>query len=116
MRDPRKVSTRFKRSNEHPTGRNFCSEPNKRKDKMKNDKIKRLLRERQGGRCAITGLPLPEDTSLFDAERLVPKRMGGEYKLENLRAVLPWARQAEHEGKDVMQTMGRIIANDIERL
>jgi hypothetical protein len=60
---------------------------------MKKDKLKLALRERQGGRCAITGLPLPEDTSLFDVMRIIPKRDGGEYKLENLEAVLPDARQ-----------------------
>ena len=84
--------------------------------KTNKNEVKRLLRERQNGRCAITGLALPEDTSLFDAERIVPKSQGGKYELENLRAVLPWARQAEHEGKDPIQAMGRIMAKDIEQL
>jgi hypothetical protein len=63
---------------------------------MKNDKIQWLLREPQGGRCAVTGHLLPEDTACSTPNEFF-RNLGGEYKLDNLRAVLPAARQSQQE-------------------
>ena len=62
------------------------------------DDLKRIMREQQEGLCAITGLPLPEDTKLFDLDRYpIPGSNGGKYEPGNVRALLPQAHRDVHD-------------------
>lgn len=58
--------------------------------------LKRTKRQIQNGNCELSGVPLPEDTALFDTDRKTPKAQGGIYQIENYRAVDPIAHQKRH--------------------
>jgi hypothetical protein len=58
--------------------------------------LKKGIREDQNGECAISGAPLPEDTSLFDTDRRTPKAKGGTYTDENTRVVNPVVHMMRH--------------------
>lgn len=51
--------------------------------------LKQKAKDRQKGKSAISGKPLPEDESLYDAHRKVAKVDGGEYTSDNLEAIGP---------------------------
>jgi len=59
--------------------------------------LKRTMRSIQDGQCVLSGALLPEDTSLFDTDRKIPKAQGGIYLVENSRAVNPIAHQKRHK-------------------
>lgn len=58
-------------------------------------KLRRYLLERQKYRCAITGLPL-EDESQIEVHHITPKHVGGNDDWGNLCLVLGWAHRALH--------------------
>jgi len=58
--------------------------------------LKKGIKELQGGDCALTGAPLPDDTALFDTDRKQPKADGGIYVVPNTRVVEPVAHQKRH--------------------
>ncbi len=58
--------------------------------------LKRMKREMQNGLCELSGTPLPEDPTLFDTDRKIPKAQGGIYLVKNSRAVDPIAHQKRH--------------------
>lgn len=58
--------------------------------------LKNGIKEIQNGTCELTGLPLQDDTALFDTDRRHPKAKGGIYLVENTRAVDPTAHMRRH--------------------
>jgi len=64
------------------------------------DELKQRMYEEQEGLCAISGLPLPEDTKLFDLDRYpIPGSEGGKYEQGNVRALLPQAHRDIHDNR-----------------
>lgn len=59
--------------------------------------LKEQIRPSQNRKCAISNVPLPEDTSLFDTDRVVPKANGGTYTLENTRLLNPVVHMKRHD-------------------
>jgi hypothetical protein len=64
---------------------------------MSKEALKTTVTERQDGVDAIVGLPLPDDTSLYDSDRITPKAEGGTYNnLDNVRTLLPETHMERH--------------------
>lgn len=64
------------------------------------DELKQVMFEEQNGLRAISGLPLPDDVTLFDIDRYpLAGSDGGKYVLGNVRAVLPQAHRDIHENE-----------------
>lgn len=62
----------------------------------KKKQLKKAIKNTQNNNCAMSGVNLSEDTSLFDTDRKIPKAEGGEYTKENTRVVDPVAHMARH--------------------
>lgn len=60
------------------------------------EQIKQEQHKKQKGLCALTGVPLPKETKLFDTHRKIPRIEGGEYKDDNYIVLTPEAHMAEH--------------------
>jgi len=60
--------------------------------------LKAKIKNLKGGACALSGavLPLPDDPSLYDTHRHVPKMLGGTYTEENTVLADPVAHMADH--------------------
>lgn len=58
--------------------------------------MKEATREKQDGKSAVSGEFLPEDTSLFDTHRPIPKVEGGDYTEDNTQVVLPTEHRDLH--------------------
>lgn len=58
--------------------------------------LKEKIIQEKGNVCSVTLEPLPEVASLFDTHRLVPKRLGGEYSIENTNLAYPDAHMEVH--------------------
>jgi len=65
---------------------------------MAKKKMKEAIREKQDGISSVSDAPLPEDTSLFDTHRPVPKAEGGIYD-ESTEVMLPTEHRDEHGNK-----------------
>lgn len=63
---------------------------------MAKEQIKAEVIEVKGHVCQITGMPLPEDFSLFDTHRQQHKKDGGIYTLVNTGVAMPTAHMVEH--------------------
>ena len=63
---------------------------------MAKEMMKRTIRKKQAGRCALTGRFLPQETELFDTDRRKPKAEGGKYTSRNTRVVEPTAHMIRH--------------------
>jgi hypothetical protein len=63
---------------------------------MAKEALKARVIEEKGNNCEISGEELPEDTSLFDTHRYIPKRKNGNYTLENTGVVIPIHHMKEH--------------------
>jgi len=61
--------------------------------------LKQKAKDRQDGKSAISGKPLPEDESLYDAHRLVAPADGGEYTSDNLEAIKATENRDLHGNK-----------------
>jgi hypothetical protein len=77
---------------------------------MTKERMKQELIEGQGGVCAETSKPLPEDLALTDTHRLQPKASGGTYDdLGNVVVSLPVAHMQKHgtlrEREEVMENL-----------
>ena len=57
--------------------------------------MKQELKER-AKRCALTGVMLPDDPSLFDIDRVLERFRGGIYTADNSRALTPRAHMDRH--------------------
>lgn len=75
--------------------------------------IKKRIIEETGPVCGLSGEDLPDDTSLFDTHRRIPKRLGGDYSKENTVVAIPTAHMEEHESKRVrtpeMETLKSLV-------
>ena len=58
--------------------------------------LKNTIRQQSGDHCAISGQLLPEDFSLYDTHRPLPKRKGGTYSVIKTKIVDPIAHMKEH--------------------
>lgn len=63
---------------------------------MSKEKLKTVIKEKQNGKCVLTDIPLPEDMSLYDTDRIVQKKDGGIYTEENTRLVHARAHMKRH--------------------
>lgn len=79
---------------------------------MAKEQIKHAVIEEKGNICVLTGEILPEDFSMFDTHRSIPKRKNGTYTLDNTGVALPTAHMVEHgtyrerpEELDTIKTM-----------
>jgi len=63
---------------------------------MAKEALKKKVRERQNGECALSNVLLEEWTALFDTDRITPKAQGGIYTNENTRVVHPVAHMQRH--------------------
>lgn len=63
---------------------------------MAKEVLKRRIKERQDSVCKLSLVPLPEETYLFDTDRVVPKAEGGIYTDDNTRVVHPVAHMQRH--------------------
>lgn len=60
------------------------------------DELKKELYEEQEGLCGLSGKELPDNTALFDKERLVERFKGGTYSPDNRRVVDPIEHMKRH--------------------
>lgn len=63
---------------------------------MAKEQLKHEIIEVKGNVCTITGEVLPDNYSLFDTHRAVPKRKNGIYTLKNTGVAIPVAHMKEH--------------------
>lgn len=63
---------------------------------MAKRQLKKTIIASQGGICALTDTPLPEELSLVDTDRKTPKADGGIYVIPNTRVVDPVAHMKRH--------------------
>ena len=63
---------------------------------MSKEVLKQNLAPTQANLCAISGVPLRDDPSLLDTDRIFERFKGGEYTLENTRIVTPRAHMERH--------------------
>ena len=64
---------------------------------MAKEALKKAIVKKQNGICALTGIELPEVTSLYDTDRKKQKKDGGIYLIPNTRCVDPVAHMKRHE-------------------
>lgn len=58
--------------------------------------LKNSIKEQQNGVCELSGVPLPDNTALYDADRHRPKTKGGIYLVDNAGGVDPRAHMKRH--------------------
>lgn len=63
---------------------------------MSKTALKNRIASRQNRHCALTGVYLPDDQSLNDTDRILPKALNGSYTLDNTRVVEPRAHMKRH--------------------
>lgn len=63
---------------------------------MAKEILKKELNEVQNGKCIISGTQLPDKTSLYDVDRVIPKAKGGKYTPDNSRVLMPNEHQKRH--------------------
>ena len=63
---------------------------------MSKTAIKNFVGPAQGNICALSGVPLTDDPSLLDVDRINERFRGGEYTVDNTRVVTPLAHMERH--------------------
>lgn len=63
---------------------------------MAKEELKRRITKTQNGSCALSNSPLPDETCLYDTDRIKPKAEGGEYTDQNTRTVVPTEHMKRH--------------------
>ena len=63
---------------------------------MSKEVLKKKIRTKQNGICAVSAKKLAEETKLFDTDRIEPKAKGGTYTDENTRVLEPIAHMKRH--------------------
>jgi hypothetical protein len=63
---------------------------------MSKTAMKTVIGPAQDNICELSGVPLTDNPSLLDADRIIERFKGGEYTVENTRVVTPRAHMARH--------------------
>lgn len=76
-------------------------------------KLKTRIKKEQSGVCALSGEMLPEETELYDTDRIIPKAAGGTYTDPNTRVVEPVAHMVRHgnyrEREEALENLKSIV-------
>ena len=63
---------------------------------MGKELLKQNIKERQNGLSELENIPLPEESKLWDTDRIQPKKDGGTYTVENTRGLDPVEHMKRH--------------------
>ena len=81
---------------------------------MSKAELKKEMARTKGNKCNLTNEVLPDDTSLFDTHRTIPKRKGGVYLVDNTNVVTPRAHMAVHKNLRIREPELEILKGMVD--